>query len=73
MKFEDVFRVLRAADGQGDGVPHIQISFPRGILVDARTQEFAKSVGELSVEDDPTRWVRKDGSYVLKEGGFEFL
>jgi hypothetical protein len=29
-------------------------------------------LGELSREDDPTRWVDSDSGKVLKEGGFAF-
>ena len=74
VKFGDVFKAMRAAaGGLGRGVPSVQLSFGRAILANARAQALVESVGELSVFNDPTRWVRKDGGYVLKEGGFEFL
>jgi hypothetical protein len=72
VKFKDIFRVMQARDGRADGAPHVQLSFTRGMLVDARTQKFAETVDELSVGDDPTRWVLTNGKHVLKEGGLEF-
>jgi hypothetical protein len=72
VRFRDIFKVMQVADGRRDGVRHVQLSFTGGMLVDARAQEFAVTVDELSVEDDPTRWVLTNGKHVLKEGGFEF-
>ena len=72
MTFGDVFRAMRAVTRRGESLPHM-LSFKDGVVASARTREFAQSVGELSVEDDPTRWALKDGEFVLKEGGFEFL
>jgi len=43
------------------------------IVTDIATLNVAERAGELSSEDDPTRWVRQNGEYVLKGGGFEFV
>jgi hypothetical protein len=45
----------------------------RAFVVSAEARAAVERVGELSSEDDPTRWVLKDGEYVLEEGGFEFV
>ena len=45
----------------------------RVFVVSAEARAAVERAGELSSEDDPTRWVLKDGDYVLEEGGFEFI
>lgn len=45
----------------------------RAFVVSAEARAAIERAGELSSEDDPTRWVLKNGEHVLKEGGFEFL
>ena len=42
-------------------------------VVNAEARAAVERAEELSSEDDPTRWVLKDGEHVLKEGGFEFV
>jgi hypothetical protein len=50
------------------------LSFDRRVfVVSAEARRAAERTGELSSEDDPTRWVRQNGEYVLEEGGFEFV
>jgi len=71
VKFRDVFKAMRAL--RADRVPHI-ITFYEGIVASAKTRDLAENADELTVKDDPTRWVLKqNGEVVLKEGGFEFL
>lgn len=47
----------------------------RVFVVSDRARAAIESAGELSSEDDPTRWVLKECNeeYVLKEGGLEFV
>ncbi|KAM0707476.1 hypothetical protein Q7P35_004121 [Cladosporium inversicolor] len=70
--FGDIFRAMRAVTRQGESLPHL-LSFGEGIVASAKVVELAEIAGELPFEDDPTRWVPKDGEFVLKEGEFEFL
>lgn len=49
------------------------ISFDcRVFVVSDQAREAVERAGELTSEEDPTRWVVKDRQYVLKEGGFVF-
>jgi hypothetical protein len=42
-------------------------------VLSAEARDAAERAGELDSENDPTRLVLKDGEYVLREGGFEFV
>jgi hypothetical protein len=61
-------------------IPSLQNVIPRGIEVvlqggfvaNSEARDVAERAGELSPEDDPTRWLYKDGKHVLQEGGFAF-
>jgi hypothetical protein len=74
--FGDVFK---AATEIAAGIPYVSsrgwcISFDSRVLVlSAEARDAAERAGELDSENDPTRLVLKDGEYVLREGGFEFV
>jgi hypothetical protein len=50
----------------------VYMSTAGGFEVNARARRMAETSGELSREDDPTRWVDSDSDKVLQEGGFAF-
>ena len=58
------------------GIPpymkYVDILLSRGFIANAETRDMLENAGELSSQDDPTRWIQKGFQYVLKEGGFEF-
>jgi hypothetical protein len=75
--FGDVFKA--ATEIAAGMIPYVSsrgccISFDSRVLVlSAEARDAAERAGELTSEDDPTRLVLKDGEYVLREGGFEFV
>lgn len=74
--FGDVFKTFKRI-APGHSLTYLRewwISFDsRTFVVSAEARVAVERAGELSSEDDPTRWVRKNREYVLKEGGFEFV
>lgn len=72
--FGDVFKAVISASYWFRNCRQWRICFDqRAFVVSAEARAGVERAGELSSEDDPTRWVFKDGKYVLKEGGFEFV
>jgi hypothetical protein len=71
--FGDVFAAVRDAAGpESVDWSRVDMSTGGGFEVNARAREVVEMLGELSREDDPTRWVDSDSGKVLKEGGFAF-
>ena len=74
--FGDVFKTMKrtAASYWSRNCRQWWIYFDRrAFVVSTEARAAVERAGELSSEDDPTRWVLKNGIYVLKEGGFEFV
>jgi len=75
LTFDDVFKAVAKI---GEGKQPMSdlswwIAFDSWVfVVSAEAKAAAERAGELSLEDDPTRWVIKNRKHVLKEGGFEF-
>lgn len=67
--------MMKADPPYADGPPNVYLRFEGGFIVEPGARKLAEEAGELSVDDDPTRWV-KTGSgtddYALKDGGIPF-
>jgi hypothetical protein len=72
VKFKDLIKTMRVVARQNDHMAHT-ISLKEGRLACARARELAENAGELSLEDDPTRWIARGFWDELKEDGFDFL
>ena len=68
--------VINAARTTADALdtipPNIEVVLQGGFVTDPRARSVVEKSGELSVEDDPTRWLLKGNEYVLQDGGFAF-
>lgn len=54
------------------GLRGIEVVLKGGFAVESRAKNLVEKSGELSADNDPTRWLLKDGGYVLQDGGFAF-
>lgn len=58
-----------------DDPPNVYLRFEGGFVVEPGARRLAEEAGELSVKDDPTRWVRTGrgtDDYALKDCGIQF-
>lgn len=51
----------------------VYVNFQDAFVVNSRARSVVEMAGELSLEDDPTRWVSKGNDYELQAGGFAFV
>ena len=71
--FGEVIKTARWTPGMHNLTPRaIEVVLRGGFVADPRAISVVEKSGELSAEDDPTRWLHKDGEYVLQDGGFAF-
>jgi hypothetical protein len=71
--FGDLVAVVRCATkSEIVDWSRVYMSTAGGFEVNARARSVIEMAGELSREDDPTRWVDSESGKVLKEGGFAF-
>lgn len=70
--FGDIFKEARRLDKPvaGRGLRSIRLCY--GFAASTEAIEAVERAGEMTSEDDPTRWVMTDDGLVLKDGGFEF-
>lgn len=69
----EVIKTARWTPGMQNLSPRaIEVVLQGGFVADPRARNVVEKSGELSAEDDPTRWVFKGDEYVLQDGGFAF-
>jgi hypothetical protein len=66
--------VIEAASPWSHNFPprSTEVVLQGGFVANPRAISVAEKSGELSVEDDPTRWLLKGYEYILQDGGFAF-